>query len=116
MPVEGLDGKQSESEKGATMIQWRLSFAFVKNLCIGRVHQLPDLPDISKSARQAPWQAYGMVQDWDDTDLGSQHPAKEDAQKAVVKWYTDRENRPKKPCDVHSDYRKDCVMCKAMNQ
>lgn len=102
-------------------IRWFLDLGFVKNVCIGRVYQTPAGPDpVAKGSvqKQAPWQAYGMLDDWQDTNLGKHHPTRQAAQAAIVEWYEDRrlkqEDRTiKKPCSIHSDFRLGCVMCEA---
>lgn len=103
-------------------IQWFLDLAFVKNVCIGRVSQLPAGPDpVAKGSvqKQAPWKAVGMLNDWCDTSLGQHHESKESAQAAIVEWYEDRrlkqDGKPKVPCSAHSQFRPGCVMCEAVN-
>jgi hypothetical protein len=103
-------------------IRWYLDLALVKNVCIGRVHQLPAGPDpVAKGSvqRQASWEAIGMLNDWCDTPLGDFHESKEAAQAAIVEWYEDRrlkmDQQIKKACSAHFSYRPGCVMCKAVN-
>lgn len=99
-----------------------MSLAFVKNVCIGRVYQLPAGPDpVARGVvqKQAPWQAYGMDKDWQDTNLGNFHGSKEAAMAAIVEWYEDRrlkvDGQIKKACSAHFSYRPGCVMCEAEN-
>jgi hypothetical protein len=96
-------------------IKWRLDIAIVKNVIIGRINQLPAPDDAGKGSirKQAPWQAYGMVNDWEDTDLGNEHASWRDAQKAVEDWYS---RRTMKPCPAHHTYRSGCVSCEAANR
>ena len=103
-------------------IRWFMGLAFVKNVCIGEVHQLSAGPDPTAKGsvqKEAPWQAYGMEKDWQDTNLGNWHLSKEAAQAAIVEWYEDRrlkhEGRVKVPCSAHFSYRAGCVMCEAVN-
>ena len=102
--------------------RWFLGLVFDRNVCFGKVAQLPAGPDpVAKGSvqKQAPWQAYGMLNDWQDTDLGNWHSSKETAQAAIIKWYEDRrlkyEDRVKVPCSTHFSYRAGCVMCEAVN-
>jgi hypothetical protein len=81
-------------------IRWFLGLAFVKNVCIGKVHQLSAGPDpVAKGSvqKQAPWRAIGMMNDWCDTELGSNHDSREIAMVAVVEWYIGRSNTEEKP-------------------
>lgn len=105
------------------MIRWHLDLAFAKNVCIGRVHQLPAGPDPAAKGsvqKQAPWQAYGMLEDWQDTNLGNFHTSKETAQAAIVEWYEDRrlkqEQRIKSPCPAHVQFRPGCISCEALSK
>ena len=73
-------------------LRWFLDLVFAKNVCVGRVHQLEAGPDpVAKGSvqKQAPWQAYGMLNDWQDTDLGNWHPSREAAMGTIMKWYMD---------------------------
>lgn len=102
-------------------IRWVLDLAFVKNVCIGRIHQLPAESGPPKGVvrKQPPWAAWGMLSDWQDTALGKHHESREQAQAAVIEWYEDRrlkyEQRIKTPCSAHAEYRAGCVMCEAVN-
>ena len=104
------------------MIKWYLSLAFVENMCIGRVHQLPAGPDpVARGSvqKQANWQAYGMEEKWEDTNLGNHHGSKEMAMVAIVEWYRGKELKKtqstKNSCEAHFSYRPGCVMCEAAN-
>lgn len=104
------------------VVRWFLDLAFVKNVCIGKVAQLPAGPDpVAKGAvqKQADWRAWGMAEDWCDTDLGNQFGSKEEAMAAVSSWYWDRvegqRTRHKLPCSSHYQFRPGCVMCEAAN-
>ena len=60
-------------------IRWFIDLAFIKNVCIGKVHQLLPSEDTGKGIWPAsPWQVYGMATDWQDTDLGNQYPSRGD--------------------------------------
>jgi len=90
----GIVGSVKEGENlSDSVIRWFLNFAYVKNVCIGRVHQLPAGPDpVARGSvqKQAPWRAVGMLHDWCDTDLGNFHESREAAVVAIVEWYEDR--------------------------
>jgi hypothetical protein len=61
-------------------IRWAFGdLAIVGNVIVGRIFQLPGGSD-------SPWQACGMMNEWDDTDLG-QHKSFVLAKVAVVQWY-----------------------------
>lgn len=103
-------------------LRWFLGLAFVKNVCIGKVHQLPARPDpVAKGSvqKQAPWKAVGMLNDWCDTPLGEFHESREAAIAAIVEWYEDyrlkEDTKMKIPCSVHFSYRTGCVMCEVVN-
>lgn len=105
------------------MIRWFHDLAFIKNVCVGAVHQTPAAPDSSNRGmvqKQAPWQAYGMAGDWKDTDLGNKHDSKKEAMEAVTNWYLDRqkkhEGRMKSACSAHYSFRPGCVFCEALNK
>ena len=100
-------------------IRWFIDLAFVKNVCIGKVHQLSSPEDAGKRIRPAsPWQAYGMATDWQDTDLGNQYPSRGIAMKVVEEWYRAR-IRSQKPkiisCSAHYQFRPGCTGCEALN-
>ena len=102
-----------EGVKGGKMaIRWFMGLAIVRNTVVGRVHQAPG--GISE-----PWQAYGMLEDWQDTNLGNFHTSKEAAMGAIVEWHEDnrlkQEQRVKILCPVHARFRPGCVMCEAVN-
>ena len=70
------------------MIRWYLGLGIVKNRLIGKVDQLSAETDIKGGVRpSAPWQAWGMLNDWCDTNLGNDHKSQEAARKAVMDWY-----------------------------
>lgn len=101
-------------------VRWFLDLAFIKNVCIGRVSQLPAGPDpVAKGAvqKQEPWKAVGMLSDWCDTPLGEFHASKEAARAAIIEWYEDRrlKQKLKVPCSAHIRFRPGCVMCEAIN-
>lgn len=107
-------------------LRWFLDLAFAKNVCVGRVHQLEAGPDPvahGSVQKQAPWQAYGMADDWQDTNLGNHHPSRAIAMSAVVEWYEDRRlkklQRPQRvqvPCSAHSQFRPGCHFCEELNR
>lgn len=92
--------------------RWFLGLCIVKNRVVGRIYQLPAGPDqIARGSvqKQAPWQATGMVDDWEDTDLGSMHHSREEAARTIEGWYMAKVKSA--PCAAHSQYRKDCIPC-----
>lgn len=101
-------------------IRWYMDLGLSGNVAIGRVFQLSPGPDEGKGIRKAaPWQACGMLKDWDDTDLGNQHRTQTAAKAAIVAWYLkqirDASNKPKANCSAHSSFRPGCVMCETAN-
>ncbi len=98
-------------------LRWFIDLGFARNVCVGRVHQLPAESDAGKGVRpSAPWQAYGMATDWDDTNLGNHHHSRADAKKAIENWYRSQitRARPKIPCAAHAQFRPGCVGCEAL--
>ena len=104
-------------------LRWVIDLAFVKNVCVGRVYQLEAGPDpVARGSvqKQAPWQAYGMATDWQDTDLGNQHPSRVNAMDAVFNWYEDhrlkKSQRVQVPCSAHAQFRHGCYSCEILNK
>lgn len=98
--------------------RWFLGLCIVKTRVVGRIHQLPaGLDPVAKGSvqKQAPWRAYGMKEEWDDTDL-STHDSREAAGIKVEGWYRSLADSKKNPCPAHFSYRADCVSCGALNK
>lgn len=102
-------------------LRWFMGLGIDRNLIVGRVGQLPAGESVKGGVKQeSPWQAWGMASDWMDTDLG-QHPSRGEAVGKVENWYQERlkerlrSKRMLVPCSVHSQYRKGCVSCEALN-
>lgn len=101
-------------------VRWYMDLGLSGNVAIGRVFQLSSGPDEGKGIRKAaPWQAYGMLRDWDDTNLGNHHATHGAAKAAIAEWYLgmirDANNKPKVHCSAHASFRPGCVMCEAAN-
>lgn len=84
----GFNWHARKTETGV-VIRWYMDLVIAGNVVIGRTHQLPPPDETPKFGPCPPanWQAYGMLHDWQDTNLGNDHATQKDARKKIEEWY-----------------------------